>query len=169
MGGGGERWVRMSLVASSIQELRRISAQDRLFNLGSGALRHAARSRVTRIIREGTYVVRSTAMSLVSAPRSAAEPKGSSRPYTRQNKLRKHSVDAYINEGLRMEAHMRIRDGTEATADIMQQAAGAMCGKRMPYRFYPMYCDEVLECKFTNGKREYLRRALKFYAMSIST
>ena len=100
-------------------------------------------------------------MASVSALPSVVERRESSLPYTRQNKYRKNSVDAYIQEGVRMEGHMRIRYGTEATADFMQHAAGAMYGKRMPYKFYPTYCDEVLGCPFTNGKREYLRRALK--------
>jgi len=91
-------------------------------------------------------------------------PRGPVRPYTRQNKNSKNSVDLCINEGVRMEAHMRDRYGTEATADFMHRAAGAKVGARMPYRFYPTYCDEVIACKFTKGKREYLRRALQWYA-----
>ena len=103
-------------------------------------------------------------MSLVTALENAVIPKRSSRPYFRQHKYTKHSVDAYIDEGGRMESHMRSRFGIEATADFMQQPVGANCGKSMPYRFYLAYCDEILECKFTKAKREYLRRALKFYA-----
>ena len=75
-------------------------------------------------------------MSLVSALDAAVVPTRSSRPYVRQHKYRKGSVDAYIDEGMRMEAHMQKRYGIEDTADFMQQAAGANCGRTMPYGFY---------------------------------
>ena len=103
-------------------------------------------------------------MSHVPSLRSAVVPTRSSRPYVRQHKYRKVSVDAFIDEGMRMEVHMQQRYGTEATADFIQQAAGANCGRILPYGFYPAYCDEVLEVKFTKAKRESLRRSLVLYA-----
>ena len=92
-------------------------------------------------------------MSLVSSLRSAVVPTRSSRPYVRQHKYHKASVDAYIDEGMRMEVHMQKCYGTEDTTDFMQQSAGANCGRSMPYGFYPAYCDEVLEPKYTIAKR----------------
>ena len=76
-------------------------------------------------------------MSLVPSLRSAVVPTRSSRPYVRQHKLHKASVDAYIDEGMRMEVHMQQRYGAEATADFMQQAAGANCGKKHATRVLP--------------------------------
>ena len=85
-------------------------------------------------------------------------------PYVRQHKYTGRTIDADIDEGLRIQAFARIRYGAEATADLVQQAAGVACGHAMPYGFYRKYIEEELNVKYTHAKRQALRRSFQEFA-----
>ena len=103
-------------------------------------------------------------MSLTALLHEAVVPQQVARPYVRQHKYAKVTIDADLDQGERLQTYMIRLYGPEATADFLQQATGTTCGKPMPYGFYRTYIEQELTAKFTNAKRESLRRSLKAYA-----
>ena len=91
-------------------------------------------------------------------------PQASARPYVRQHKNSKLTIDADLDEGERMQAYMKRRYGAEATADYVQHATGPPYGPSVPYGFYRSDIEEELEIKFSIAKRQALRRPFKEYA-----
>ena len=103
-------------------------------------------------------------MLLAQFLRDAVVPQRTAEPLTRQHKNGTVTIDADLDEGERIHAHMRRQYGAEAAADFVQQAAGAPYGRPIPYGFYRKYIEEELHMTYERKKRQSLYRSFKVYA-----
>ena len=100
-------------------------------------------------------------MSFIAFVRDNAKSQQPSPAYVRQHKNHSRTIDADIDEGLLIQAFALECYGSEDTADFVQHAAGASCGRRMPYGFWRKYMEQELEMKFCFVKRQALRRSFQ--------